>query len=225
MKNAFLLLISYLVFVSCSQEKYLTKTATENGYTYEYVTNDPTQTRIYTLENGLKVYLSRYENAPRIQFNLAVKAGGKNDPADNTGLAHYLEHMMFKGNHAFGSIDYPEEKEYLDEIEKLFETYASLTDSLKRKQLYKKIDSISNVAAKLAIPNEYDKMISSIGGKGLNAYTTDDRTVYTVDIPSNALEKFLTLEGVRFKKIVNRLFHTELETVYEEKNRSLDNDY
>lgn len=225
MKNTLALLVISLLFFSCSGEPHQTKTVTENGYTYEYVTRDPTQTRIYTLDNGMKVYLSRYEDAPRIQFNLAVKAGGKNDPANNTGLAHYLEHMMFKGNHAFGSIDYSKEKEYLDLIEEQFETYATLTDSLERKALYREIDSVSNLAAKLAIPNEYDKMITALGGNGLNAYTTEDRTVYTVDVPSNALEKFLTLEGVRFQKIVNRLFHTELETVYEEKNRSLDNDY
>ena len=98
-------------------------------------------------------------------------------------------------------------------------------EDLKRKELYRQIDAVSNEAAKFAIPNEYDKMISLIGGKMLNAYTTEDRTVYTVDIPANELERFLQIEGIRFKKIVNRLFHTELEAVYEEKNRSLDNDY
>ncbi len=212
--------------VSCSpsENAYETKTATENGYTYEYVTGDAMKTRIYTLDNGLKVYLSDYENAPRVHVFLPVKAGGKNDPADNTGLAHYLEHMMFKGNDRFGTLNYEEEEAMLDSIEQMFNYYATLSDPAERKAYYAKIDEYSNEAAKLAIPNEYDKMIALIGGKGLNAYTTEDRTVYTVDIPSNELPRFLEVEGSRFKKIVNRLFHTELEAVYEEKNRSLDND-
>ncbi len=221
----FLLLVVFAW--SCNQAEYAqkgTQTAEEGGYTYEFVPSDPMQTRIYTLENGLKVYLSDYEDAPRAHVYIPVKAGGKNDPAENTGLAHYLEHMMFKGNHQFGTLDYEKEKVLLDSIENMFNYYATLTDDTERKEYYKLIDQVSNEAAKLAIPNEYDKLVAGIGGKGLNAYTTTDRTVYTVDIPSNELEKFLEFESVRFSKIVNRLFHTELEAVYEEKNRSLDND-
>ncbi|MEM9388874.1 MAG: insulinase family protein [Bacteroidota bacterium] len=217
-----------LLLLACGEEKaeapYQTKTAEEGGYTYEYVTSDPMKTRIYTLDNGLKVYLSAYKDAPRAHVFVPVKAGGKNDPADNTGLAHYLEHMMFKGTDQFGTLDYEQEKPLLDSIENMFNHYASLTDDEERKAYYQLIDQTSNEAAKYAIPNEYDKLIAAIGGKGLNAYTTEDRTVYTVDIPSNEIEKFLEIEGTRFRKIVNRLFHTELEAVYEEKNRSLDND-
>ncbi|MGL1888417.1 MAG: insulinase family protein [Reichenbachiella sp.] len=222
----YLLLFVASILISCESEpqKYQTLTAEEGGYTYEYVVGDPMNTRIYTLENGLKVYLSDYDDAPRVQVYLPVKAGGKNDPATNTGLAHYLEHMMFKGNDKFGTLDYEKEVIMLDSIEAMFNYYASLTDASERKAYYEKIDAYSNKAAELAIPNEYDKMISLIGGKGLNAYTTNDRTVYTVDIPSNELPRFLEMEGSRFKKIVNRLFHTELEAVYEEKNRGLDSD-
>lgn len=225
-KELFVMLLGLILF-ACgpSEEAYETKTATENGYTYEYVVGDAMNTRIYTLENGLKVYLSDYENAPRVHVFIPVKAGGKNDPAENTGLAHYLEHMMFKGNDQFGTLNYEEEVIMLDSIEQMFNHYATLVDDGERKAYYAKIDQYSNDAAKLAIPNEYDKMMAMIGAKGLNAYTTEDRTVYTVDIPSNEIPRFLEIEGSRFKKIVNRLFHTELEAVYEEKNRSLDNDY
>lgn len=218
-----------LVTFACQQgtadeEKFITKTAQEGAYSYEYVTSDPMKTRIYTLDNGLKAYLSTYKDAPRAHVYIAVKAGGRNDPADNTGLAHYLEHMMFKGTDDFGTLDYANEKVLLDSIENLFSQYALIEDADERKAFYERIDETSNEAAKYAIPNEYDKLIAALGGKGLNAYTTEDRTVYTVDIPSNELEKFLEVEGARFRKIVNRLFHTELEAVYEEKNRSLDND-
>ncbi|MEM6643656.1 MAG: insulinase family protein [Bacteroidota bacterium] len=221
-------LLALLVLISCQPSDetatFETKTATEDGYQYEYVEGDAMNTRIYTLDNGLKVYLSAYENAPRVHVFMPVKAGGKNDPVENTGLAHYLEHMMFKGNDKFGSLDYKKEVVMLDSIEQMFNHYATLEDAEARKTFYAKIDEYSNKAAEYAIPNEYDKMISMLGGKGLNAYTTEDRTVYTVDIPANEVPRFLELEGSRFKKIVNRLFHTELETVYEEKNRSLDND-
>jgi zinc protease len=210
---------------SCNTESGGLKTAESNGYSYEYVNGDPLKVRIYTLKNGLKVYLSQYAAAPRIQTNIAVKAGGKNDPATNTGLAHYLEHIMFKGTADFGTKDWAKEKVLLDSIENMFTAYGKLTDETQRAEYYKQIDKVSNEAAKYAIANEYDKMVGEIGAQGTNAYTTEDRTVYVNDIPANQVENWLQIEGNRFKKIVPRLFHTELEAVYEEKNRSLDNDY
>ena len=157
-KLSYLLLIAILASCTPSDKAYETKTATEDGYTYQYVTGDATNTRIYTLDNGLKVYLSDYENAPRVHIFLPVKAGGKNDPAENTGLAHYLEHMMFKGNDQFGTLNYEEEEVKLDSIESMFNYYATLTDESERKDYYAKIDQYSNEAAELAIANEYDEM-------------------------------------------------------------------
>ncbi len=219
-------IVTLFLFVSCEkQNKYELKTQEQNGYTYEYVTNDPLNVRIYTLKNGLKVYLSQYKNAPRIQTQIAVKAGGKNDPAKNTGLAHYLEHIMFKGSSDFGTLDWKKESTYLDSIEHMFTHYGTLADPAQRTDYYKLIDKVSNEASQLAIPNEYDKMLSEMGAQGTNAYTTEDRTVYINDIPANQIESWLQIEGNRFRTIVPRLFHTELEAVYEEKNRSLDNDY
>lgn len=228
MKHALKLfvIVGVLFMASCQDSaKYQRKVGESNGYTYEYVPGDPYNVRIYTLKNGLKVYLSRYEGEPRIQTQIAVKAGGKNDPANNTGLAHYLEHIMFKGTADFGTLDWQQEKVYLDSIESMFNTYATLTDSLERAEYYKLIDQVSNEAAKYAIANEYDKMVSEIGARGTNAYTTEDRTVYINDIPANQVENWAEIEANRFRQIVPRLFHTELEAVYEEKNRSLDNDY
>ncbi|MEM1119892.1 MAG: pitrilysin family protein, partial [Bacteroidota bacterium] len=232
MRSPYLMLLSFSILFmisACQQatnsQKLTTKTATDaNGYAYEYVENDPSKTRIYELENGLKVYLSVYKEEPRIETYIPVKAGGKFDPANSTGLAHYLEHMMFKGTADFGTKDWEAEKKKLDEIEQLFEEYRTITDPDKRKAHYAKIDKVSNEAAKLAVANEYDKMCAFLGYTGTNAYTTNDRTVYVNNIPSNQLENFLDIESNRFQIIVNRLFHTELETVYEEKNRSLDND-
>ena len=193
---------------------------------YEYVENDPLNARVYTLDNGLKVYLTSYADAPRVQTNIAVRAGSKNDPENATGLAHYLEHMLFKGTDVYGSLDYEKEKPLLDKIENLYEEYRSIemTDTINRERVWAQIDSVSGEAAKFAIANEYDKMVTGLGAKGTNAYTSNEKTVYINDIPSNQIEKWLKLEAERFRYPVFRLFHTELEAVYEEKNRGLDND-
>lgn len=219
-------LILLLIFLSaCSPKSPELKTASSGGYEYNFVENDPLKVRIYKLKNGLTVYLSKYQSEPRISTNIVVRAGGKNDPSDATGLAHYLEHIMFKGTADFGTLNWEKEKPLLDSIEFLFESYRKLTDSSERVSFYKKIDQVSSLASSFAIANEYDKIVSGIGASRTNAYTTEDRTVYMNDIPANQLESWLKIEGNRFKTIIPRLFHTELEAVYEEKNRSLDNDY
>lgn len=191
---------------------------------FETAANDPFKARIYTLKNGLKVYMSVYKNAPRIQTYIAVRAGSKNDPSTATGLAHYLEHMVFKGTDKFGTKDFVKESSEISKIENLYEVYRGTKDESERKKIYHQIDSVSGVAAKYAIANEYDKMLAGIGGQGTNAYTSFDQTVYVNDIPSNQLDNWLNIEAERYRKPVLRLFHTELEAVYEEKNRGLDND-
>lgn len=193
-------------------------------YNYQTVANDPLNVRIYTLDNGLKVYMSIYKDKPRIQTYIAVRTGSKNDPSDNTGISHYLEHIMFKGTEHFGTQNFDIEKPLLIAIDSLFEVYGKLTDSAQRKNTYRLIDSISGLAAKVAIANEYDKMMSAIGAEGTNAWTSDEATVYVNGIPCNQLETWLKIEYDRFSYPIFRLFHTELETVYEEKNISLDSD-
>ena len=109
-------------------------------YKYETVSGDPLKTRIYTLPNGLKVYMSVMKEQPRIQTAIAVRVGGKNDPAETTGLAHYFEHLMFKGTEKFGTSDYAAEKPMLDEIERLFEVYRKTTDEAERAAIYHRIE-------------------------------------------------------------------------------------
>ena len=193
-------------------------------YSYEKVKGDPLGTRIYTLDNGLKVYLSVNKEQPRIQTIISVRVGGKNDPAETTGLAHYFEHLMFKGTDDFGTSNYEAEKPLLDQIEALFEQYRVTTDDKQRKAIYAEIDRISQEASKYSIPNEYDKLIQSIGGDGCNAWTSYDETSYMSEIPSNQVENWAKIESERFKNAVIRGFHTELETVYEEYNMSLTRD-
>ena len=215
MKYLRFLIVALLAFCCAACQK----------YRYETVEGDPLATRIYTLDNGLKVYMSVNTETPRIQTYVAVKVGGKNDPPETTGLAHYFEHLMFKGTSQFGTTDYEAEKPLLDEIEMLFEVYRRIPEEAARRAIYRRIDSLSYEASKLSIPNEYDKLMSIIGADGTNAYTTKDMTVYIEDIPSNRIEQWARIEADRFRDPVIRGFHTELETIYEEKNMSLTNDH
>ena len=187
-------------------------------YTYKTYPNDPLGVREYTLNNGLKVFLSVYKDAPRIQTYIAVRAGSKNDPSETTGLAHYLEHMLFKGSHQLGTTDWEREKVELQKIENLYEVYRKTTGEEARAAIYHQIDSISYVASTIAIANEYDKSMTAIGSEGTNAFTSNDYTMYVENIPANQVEAWAKVQGDRFPNLVLRLFHTELEAVYEEKN-------
>lgn len=198
--------------------------AAAKEYKYQTVKGDLMNTRIYTLDNGLTVYLSVNKEKPRIQTYIAVKTGSRNDPAETTGLAHYLEHLMFKGTKQFGTNDAAKEAPLLDSIEHRFEVYRTIKDPAKRKAYYHEIDSISQLAAKYFIPNEYDKLMSSIGADGTNAYTSNDVTCYVENIPSNEMENWAKIQSDRFQNMVIRGFHTELEAVYEEYNMHLTND-
>ena len=198
--------------------------ASAKDYKYTTVAGDAMQTRIYTFDNGLKVYLSVNKEKPRIQTYIAVRTGSKNDPAETTGLAHYLEHLMFKGTTKFGTNNPEAEKPLLDDITKRYEEYRQIKDPALRKQKYHEIDSVSQLAAKYFIPNEYDKLMATIGAEGTNAFTSYDVTCYTEDIPSNEIENWAKIQSDRFQNMVIRGFHTELEAVYEEYNIGLSND-
>ncbi|MBR0050163.1 MAG: insulinase family protein [Prevotella sp.] len=215
MKTKLLLTIGALVLGMSVQAK---------EFKYETVEGDLMKTRIYTLDNGLKVYLSVNPEKPRIQTYITVRTGSKNDPAETTGLAHYLEHLMFKGTKQFGTNNPEAEAPLLAEIEKRYEAYRLLTDPEARKQAYHEIDSVSQEAAKYFIPNEYDKLMAAIGAEGTNAYTSNDVTCYTEDIPSNEIENWAKIQSDRFQNMVIRGFHTELEAVYEEYNIGLSSD-
>lgn len=198
----------------------------QDNYTHEFETysDDPYKVLHYTLKNGLEIYLSVNKDEPRVSTNIAVRTGSKNDPSDVTGLAHYLEHMLFKGTSKIGSLNWEEEKKYLKQISDLYERYRMLSDTEERKQIYSEIDALSLKASEFVATNEYDQMIKSLGARGTNAYTSLERTVYINDIPSNEMEKWMMIESERFQELVLRLFHTELEAVYEEFNRGLDSD-
>ncbi|WP_428740381.1 M16 family metallopeptidase [Tenacibaculum sp.] len=233
MKTIKLLCISMLLIASISCKQTTTsekEVKTEqnkdvNGFSYETVTNDPTGLRLYTLENGLNVYLSKNTDEPKIQTYIAVRAGSNYDPKNSTGLAHYLEHMVFKGTHKIGTLDWEKEKEYLTKISDLYEQHRAEEDPNKKLAIYKEIDKVSLEASNYSVANEYDKMTASLGATGTNAHTWFEETIYKNKIPANELNKWLDLENERFSTLVLRLFHTELEAVFEEFNRGQDNDW
>ncbi|MBU3011708.1 insulinase family protein [Polaribacter vadi] len=224
---AFSMLLISAISCNTNKEKSYEVTSQKdtNGITYETVENDPTGLRLYTLDNGLKVYLSKNEDEPKIQTYIAVRAGSNYDPKESTGLAHYLEHMVFKGTHKVGTANWEKEKVFLAKISDLYEQHRTEEDPEKKKAIYQEIDKVSLEASNHSIANEYDKMTASLGATGTNAYTWFEQTVYTNKIPANEFNKWITLESERFSTLVLRLFHTELEAVFEEFNRGQDNDF
>ncbi len=179
---------------------------------------DPLKVETYKLPNGLTVYLNPDHAMPTVQGMVMVKGGSKRDPKDATGIAHYFEHIMFKGTDKIGTINYDQEKVYLDSISALYDKLGETTEKNQRLAIQKEINRISLKAAEFAIPNEVDKILAEMGGKGMNAGTGHESIVYYNSFPSNQIEKWLEVYYERFRNPVFRLFQSGLETVFEEKN-------
>ncbi len=188
-------------------------------------TNSSIEVKEYVLENGLTVMLSENDESSNIYGVVGVKAGGKNDPKDATGIAHYLEHVLFKGTEELGTTDYKSEKVFLDSISKLYENLSKTKSEDERLIIQKEINRISIKASEFAIPNELDKLLKQMGGLDINAFTNEDYTAYYNSFPPNQINRWLELYSHRFQKPVFRLFQSELETVYEEKNISMDDPF
>lgn len=181
------------------------------------------QVEKYTLDNGLTIYLNEDHSATAVMGMVAVKGGSKRDPQDATGVAHYFEHIMFKGTDQIGTINYQEEKIYLDSIAWAYDQLGQTTDKKEREAIQLKINALSIKAADYAIPNEFDKIINNMGGDHLNAFTGYEYIGYLNSFPATEMDKWLEVYSHRFINPVFRLFQSELETIYEEKNRKADN--
>ena len=181
------------------------------------------KTKTIHLDNGLKVVMCEDHAQPEIYGAVYVHAGSKNDPADATGMAHYFEHIMFKGTDKIGTTNWKAEKVFLDSIDLMYDRLHETTDVVERQAIQQKINALSIKSAEYAIPNEVDVILTQMGGKNLNAGTSYDQTVYYNTFPSNQLSKWMDVYVERFRNPVFRLFQSELETVYEEKNMYGDN--
>ncbi|MDY0216396.1 MAG: insulinase family protein [Bacteroidales bacterium] len=173
---------------------------------------------VYTLTNGLTVYLNPDANASTVFGLVVVKAGSKNDPADATGMAHYQEHMLFKGTQKIGTTDWEKEKVHIDQIFMLYDKLGITTDDNERKAIQMQINAESVEANKYVIPNELDKLLKSIGSTGMNAFTSTDMTAFFNEFPPSKIEQWLEIYSHRFMNPVFRGFQAELEVIYEEYN-------
>jgi predicted Zn-dependent peptidase len=180
--------------------------------------SNPLKIQQFKLSNGLTVILNEDNSKPEVFGLVIVKAGGKNDPSNATGMAHYMEHMLFKGTTSLGTIDWEKEKPHIERIFELYDELGKTTDEVKRTEIQTKINDESLKAAEFAIPNELSDIINEQGGTKLNAGTGPDYTMYYNMFPSNQIEKWIDLYSHRFIDPVFRSFQAELEVVYEEKN-------
>ena len=205
-KKIFLQILFVFLFASFSQSQH----------------SDALKVKQFKLKNGLTVYLNEDHTQPTVYGAVAVNGGAKRDPKEMTGIAHYLEHMFFKGTNKMGTVDYAKEKVFIDKISKLYDEMATVKTDAEKDKILKKISELSDKANQFAIPNEIDKVIEGIGGENMNAFTTHDAIVYFNSFPTNQMEKWLDIYANRFEHPVFRLFQSELEVVYEEKNISME---
>ena len=173
-----------------------------------------------TLSNGLTVWLNEDHTQPIVYGAVVVNAGSKDCP--NTGIAHYFEHIMFKGTEEIGTVDYSKEKPWLDSIAACYDQLAMTKDEASRASIQKHINELSQKAGDYAIPNEFNNLISLYGGSSLNAGTSYDFTFYHNMFTPQYMEHWCLLNSDRLINPVFRLFQGELETVYEEKNMNSD---
>lgn len=172
----------------------------------------------FTLRNGLKVVLCEEHSTPEIYGCVVVHAGSKNENPAATGVAHYFEHIMFKGTDRIGTVNWTKERRYLDSISNCYDQLRATTDKKQRQAIQQQLNRLSATASTYAIPNEVDAILQKMGCTGLNAGTSYDYTVYYNTLPANQLSNWMDVYVERFRKPVFRLFQTELEAVYEEKN-------
>lgn len=175
----------------------------------------------YKLDNGLTVWINEDHTTPTAYGAVVVRAGARDCPS--TGIAHYFEHMMFKGTDKIGTIDYEAEKPYLDSIAAMYDKLALAREDEERTGIQKEINRLSIAASKYVIPNEFDALTTLCGGSGLNAYTSQDETVFHSGFLPQFFEQWAEINSERLMNPVFRLFQSELETVYEEKNMYSDN--
>jgi len=175
----------------------------------------------FTLPNGLLVVLSEAHDRSEIFGAMVVRAGSRDDPPDDTGMAHYLEHMLFKGTRRLGTTDFAAEAPLIEELANLYEAMRTASPAAIG-GLQAKVDAIAKQAGRLAAPGELDRILSELGAENVNAFTHPDMTVYYNAFAASQVEAWLALYAERFVEPVFRLFPSELETVYEEKNRAMD---
>lgn len=179
--------------------------------------------KAFKLKNGMSVFIWEDASKPDVFGEIAVRTGSVNDPEQYTGLAHYLEHVMFKGTQKIGALDWEKEKPIYEQIIAKYDEMAEENDPVKKEAIAKEINNLTIEAGKLSLSGEFSELIEGMGGTGLNAGTSLDYTVFYNTFPPYQINKWLEISSERFVNPIFRTFQNELETVYEEYNRSKDN--
>ena len=177
----------------------------------------------YQLPNGFTVFLNQDQTTSRVYGAVMVNAGAKHEDPTATGMAHYLEHLLFKGTSDMGTFDYQKEKVHLDQINVLYDELSKASSAKEKLTIQRKINEQAIKASKYGLPNEFNTLLKSIGSSSINAFTNYEMTFYHNSFPAHEINKWLSIYAKRFQNPVFRSFQSELEVVYEEKNRSQDN--
>ena len=180
--------------------------------------------KVFKLPNGMSVFVWEDDTKPDVRGMVSVKVGGKDDPADLTGLAHYLEHLMFKGTSKVGALDWAKEEPLYRQIIQKYDEMAVETNPVRKKEITKEINHLSIEISKISHSTEFSALTEgTMGGNMLNAGTNYDYTVYFNTFPPEEINRWLELNSERLMNPVFRGFQAELETVYEEYNMYQDN--
>ena len=177
----------------------------------------------YKLDNGLTVMLWEDHDQPDVTGYVVVRAGAVDEPAEYTGLAHYLEHMLFKGTQKIGALDWEAEKPIYDSIIALYDQYCETTDPEQREKLATQINECSMREAKVSSTEDFFNLLDIIGAEGVNAFTSFDVTAYHNSFPEAEMYRWLTIFSDRLIDPVFRTFQAELENVFEEYNMYANN--
>jgi predicted Zn-dependent peptidase len=180
----------------------------------------------FTLDNGLKFIVLENHDAPVISFVTYADVGGVDEPDGKTGVAHFLEHMAFKGTQTIGTTDYKQEKPFLDRLDILaaeIDTAIEAGNTQKAEKIKEELKKVDEEAKKFVKQNEYGQIVERAGGVGLNAATTNEATIYFYSFPANKLELWMSLESERFLQPVFREFYKEQQVILEERRLRTDN--
>lgn len=181
----------------------------------------------FTLDNGLKFIVLENHEAPVVSFVTYANVGGVDEPDGQTGVAHFLEHLAFKGTKQIGTTNYPAEAKLLNELDALFARIKQARksgDKAKLTQLTEEFTAAQSAASEYVEQNKYGEIVDTAGGVGLNAATSADYTSYFYSFPANKLELWMSLESERFLEPVFREFYKEKQVILEERRLRTDND-
>lgn len=222
-------LVAILIWWGFLPEIALAKTQTPSAESsiQPYLNRVIKQLTEFRLDNGLKFIVLERHQAPVVSFLTYADVGGVDEPDGKTGVAHFLEHLAFKGTTRIGTSNYQAEKPLLDRLQQLAEQITAAKAAGKKDEVAKleaEFEKVEAQANKLVKQNELGRIVEQAGGVGLNANTSTEATRYFYSFPSNKLELWMSLESERFlDPIIRREFFKEKDVILEERRLRVEN--